>query len=156
MKWQLRFRTGHFFLLITAFAILTAFLAPVIIRHYQTPMQRFKADLALSGYESPKMVAHSKFAANNHVGLCIYYTLAYRRGGKYLLRHVYFDPAELWYVRNFHPLTSDILKRFGHANVADLNDRLFDRRPTEEELMQFTAPLRKIIDKPVFMPKLLD
>ncbi len=73
-----------------------------------------------------------------------------------LLRHAYFDPGEPWYVRNWHFLSPDVLKRYGYVCPTDLHDLDLDRRPTEEEVIRFIEPLRKIIDEPRLVLQQLD
>ncbi len=157
-KSQMQFQTRHLFFLMTAIAVIAALVAPIIIRHYQSPLERFNSDLAIRDYESPRLVADSTFDAKNSVGLCIYYTLAYRRPGSncFLLRHAYFDPSEPWYVRNWHPLSNDLLKRYGYDASTDLHDVEVDHKPSEEDVARFIQPLRKIIDEPRLVLQQLD
>ncbi len=145
---SMQFRTIHLLLLMTAVAIPTSILFPVVFRYYQTPSERFQSDLAVVGFALPRMVATATFEDKEDKRLFLYFTVAYEKDSRHMLRHAYFDPHEPWYVRNWHPLTPKFLEQLGHTRKIELHELHIDHPPNAEDLRCFIEPLGEIINDP--------
>lgn len=145
---SMQFRTIHLLLLMTAVAIPTSILFPVVFRYFQTPYERFQSDLAVVGFAPPQMLNGATFEDKQDKRLFLYFTVAYVKDSQHMLRHAYLDPHEPWYVKNWHRMTPKFLEQLGHTRMIELHDLLLDHPPNAGDLAGFIEPLDEIINEP--------
>jgi len=150
---MMQFRTKHIFILMTLFAVLLAFVLPILLRAPQTIHQQLCQDLGINEPDKTRAIAFSAFEdseGNYHS----YFLLHSNSDGQHVLRHTFHTPRKLWWLKTWFPIDSSSLKDLGYAAVLVDERRTFAAKPAQSDIDAFLATVKPLLkNNPVSFAK---